>query len=56
MSADYGQQQSLEQQEMEIRAALSRVCLGLGGRTEAQILALALGPRFSDDNAFKKDS
>lgn len=46
---DYRQQQELqEEQDAEICGALARVCLGLGGRKEAQILADALGPRFTD--------
>jgi hypothetical protein len=53
MTADFRQQEELEQ-ELEIRDALARVTLGLTGRTEAQILATALGPRFSDDNARKE--
>jgi hypothetical protein len=43
-------QEELEQQEAEIRQALNRVRLGLGGTAESTILAAALGPRFRDDN------
>jgi hypothetical protein len=43
-------QEELEQQEAEIRQALNRVRLGLGGNTEFYVLAAALGPRFRDDN------
>ena len=54
MGADYRQQEMKEQEEAEIRLALSRVALGLGGRSEAQILASALGPRFIENNARKE--
>jgi hypothetical protein len=43
-------QQEQDEQEQEIRQALNRVKLGLGGSSEAFILAAALGPRFRDDN------
>ncbi len=55
MSADYRQQETQEQ-EREICDALSRVTLGLGGRREAEILATALGPRFTDDQTRRKES
>jgi hypothetical protein len=45
---EWQKQQLLDREEQEICHALARVGAGLGGMKEAQVLAQALGERFTE--------